>query len=437
MGNFDERSWREALEKAKEQAFTNRYYDTDEERAGEDYMQDEYREYAQSGNSVEIPEGAFEGKENKKPGKSVGKKIASLILIVAIAFGSGYGGAALATNNWGISGESIKIETSSNMSTGEAIAAKVTPSVVGIKTTTQEEIETFFGTQIGSESAEGTGFVVDSKGYIVTNSHVVGDGKEASIMVYLANGDKIEGKVLWNDKSLDLAVLKINAKGLVAAELGDSDTVKIGAYAGAIGNPLGLNFERSYSQGVISGLNRNIQVKDDSGNVIKMDGLIQTDASINTGNSGGPLLNDKGQVVAINSAKAKDGEGMGFAIPINTAKPIIEKIKKSGQFERLYMGIAGASVSDLKSSNSEDLIKSKLGVDEGIYVTTVYDNSPAASAGVKVGDIIVSIDDQKMTSINQMIRLLLNYKAGDKVKVKIMRDKKMVEYSVGLTTEVR
>ncbi len=142
------------------------------------------------------------------------------------------------------------------------------------------------------------------------------------------------GTVLWNDRSIDLAIVKIEASNLVAAELGDSEEVKIGAYAVAIGNPLGLAFDRSVTQGVISGLDRSITVSDGRSQ-LTMDGLMQTDASINSGNSGGPLLNSAGQVIGINSAKAQSGEGLGFAIPINTAKPIVDEIKTKGEFKRL------------------------------------------------------------------------------------------------------
>lgn len=372
----------------------------------------------------------------RKKGKYSGK-IVSIILIIAISAGSGYGGAKLSmSRNGGVVNSNIKISTNDNMDVGVAIAKKVTPTVVGIKASTEVEVETFFGTERRSQVSEGTGFIVDTKGYVMTNSHVIGDGKAKEIAVSLADGDEVKGEVLWFDKALDLAIVKINAKNLVAAELGDSQTVTIGAYAGAIGNPLGHTFERSYSQGVISGLNRSIEVKDESGRTTKMDGLIQTDASINQGNSGGPLLNSKGQVIGINSAKAKNSEGMGFAIPINTAKPIIEKIKKDGKFKRSYIGISGQSVSDLSSTNSEEVIKDKLGTDTGVFVVNVYEGSPAEKAGIKEKDIILSINDKKIESINQMIKTLLNYSPGDNVNLRVMRDKKILKFKVGLTQEV-
>ena len=406
---------------ADDRSASDIYYDFDSD-SGQYYVDDEDSEKM---NDVVRKKGKYSG------------KIVSIILIIAISAGSGYGGAKLSmSRNGGGVNSNIKISTNDNMDVGVAIAKKVTPTVVGIKASTEVEVETFFGTERRSQVSEGTGFIVDTKGYVMTNSHVIGDGKAKEIAVSLADGDEVKGEVLWFDKALDLAIVKINAKNLVAAELGDSQTVTIGAYAGAIGNPLGHTFERSYSQGVISGLNRSIEVKDESGRITKMDGLIQTDASINQGNSGGPLLNSKGQVIGINSAKAKNSEGMGFAIPINTAKPIIEKIKKDGKFKRSYIGISGQSVSDLSSTNSEEVIKDKLGTDTGVFVVNVYEGSPAEKAGIKEKDIILSINDKKIESINQMIKTLLNYSPGDNVNLRVMRDKKILKFKVGLTQEV-
>ena len=239
----------------------------------------------------------------------------------------------------------------------------------------------------------GTGVIVDSRGYILTNSHVIDDGGATSITVSLYDGSDVEGTVLWFDPTLDLAVVKIEGDGLslTAAELGDSDELKIGSYAAAIGNPLGLEFERSMSQGIISGLNRTITVSGSSGNAVTMEGLLQTDATINSGNSGGPLLNSRGQVVAINSAKASNGEGMGFAIPINITKPIVESIIATGSFNRPYIGISGVALEEQSRYTSDQLIQ-YFGTDKGIYVASVTANGGAAAAGIQAGDVIVSLN---------------------------------------------
>jgi S1-C subfamily serine protease len=258
---------------------------------------------------------------------------------------------------------------------------------------------------------------------------VVGDGTAETIVVQLSDGREVNGTVLWNDKNIDLAIVKIEATNLKAAELGDSDGVKIGAYAAAIGNPLGLQFERSVTQGVISGLNRSITVSDGESE-INMDGLIQTDASINVGNSGGPLLNSAGQVIGINSAKAQSGEGLGFAIPINTAKPIVDEIKTKGEFKRSYIGIKGGNVADYLQAYPD----AKLGTETGVYVAQIYTDSPAAKAGMKEGDLIVGVEDKKIETMTQLISTLFKYRPGDEVKLSVIRDGQNMTMNVKLTT---
>ena len=279
------------------------------------------------------------------------------------------------------------------------------------------------------QNGVGTGIIVDEKGYILTNSHVVSDGNAEKIVVQLTDGREVDGKVLWNDKSIDLAIVKVEATNLTAAELGNSDDVRIGSYAAAIGNPLGLAFDRSVTQGVISGLNRTITVSDGQSQVT-MDGLIQTDASINSGNSGGPLLNSAGQVIGINSAKAQSGEGLGFAIPINTAKPIVDEIKTKGEFKRSYIGIKGGNVSEYLDAYPE----AKLGTKTGVYVVQIYTDSPAAEAGMKEGDIIVGLDDKKIETMTQLISTLFQYRPGDSVKLSVMRDSREMSFNVKLTS---
>lgn len=407
-----------------------------------DIREEEFGEELETENRVEHTESEIVENQQtvgakeapNKTGKKNGRKVVAVVLVVLLSAGAGFGGGIAAMyygqGILGLSaGNEITINPDDNINTGEAIAAKVLPSVVGISTSKEVTYQSFFGEQKGTQSGVGTGIIVDEKGYILTNSHVVGDGSSETIVVQLNDGREVSGSVLWNDKSIDLAIVKIEANNLTAAELGNSDDVKIGAYAAAIGNPLGMAFERSITQGVISGLNRSITVTDGQSQ-LTMDGLMQTDASINAGNSGGPLLNSAGQVIGINSAKAQSGEGLGFAIPINIAKPIVDEIKTKGEFKRSYIGIKGGNVADYLKSYPD----AKLGTETGVYVVQIYTDSPAAKAGLKEGDVIASVEDQKVETMTQLISTLFKYRPGDTVKLSVIRDTKTITYDVTLTT---
>ena len=374
-----------------------------------------------------------------KQGMGAGKKIAICALGVVVAFGAGFGGAIAAISvtggSTGITGsnQNVTITPADTVSTGEAVAAKVLPSVVGISTTKEVRSQTWMGTYVQEmPDGVGTGVIVDEKGYILTNSHVVSDGQAKNITVSLADGREVEGSVLWNDSTLDLAIVKIEAGGLEAAELGDSDTVRIGAYAAAIGNPLGLTFDRTVTQGGISGLNRTITVANNNGTTTTMEGLIQTDAAINSGNSGGPLLNSEGQVIGINTARASAGEGMGFAIPINVAKTIVEEVRETGTYKKAYIGISGTDV-ETASVYYQFSPKEELGTETGAYIVQIYTNSPAAQVGIREGDVIIGLDDKEITSMSELTKELYNYKPGDQVRLTIMRDKKEIKLDVTLT----
>lgn len=373
------------------------------------------------------------GEKNKKP---LQKKAVAVILIVVLSAGVGFGGGLLGNYvgdqvfDGGGSSSSININPNDELNTAEVIATKVMPSVVGISTQTKVTQSTWYGgLQTGIAEGVGTGIIVDENGYIITNSHVVQDGQADTITVQLSDGKETQGKVLWCDSTLDLAIVKVEEKGLTAAELGNSDDVNIGAYAVAIGNPLGLEFQRSLTQGVISGLDRTITVSDGQ-NQMQMDGLIQTDASINSGNSGGPLLNSKGQVIGINSAKvsSSEAEGLGFAIPINTAKPIIEEIKEKGEFTRAYIGISGISVETILKSYPD----TDLGTDAGVYVAEVTQGGGAQAAGIQKEDIITALDDIQIDSMSRLNAKLINYRPGDQVTLTVLRDKKEMKVTVTL-----
>ena len=299
-----------------------------------------------------------------------------------------------------------------------AVSDKAMPSVVGITTTTIST-DNIFAIPTQSEGV-GTGVIVDSKGYILTNSHVVSDGQAVDVKVLFNDGSTTQGKVLWNDAKLDLAVVKVDKTGLTAAELGDSDQVRVGDIAIAIGNPLGLEFQKSVTQGIISGLDRTIQTENET-----MTGLMQTDASINPGNSGGPLLNEKGQVVGINSAKVSSAEGIGFSIPINTAKPIIEEVIKTGNFEKVTLGIKGIDVTTFEASTGTNLA-----ADEGVYIAEVVDNTPAQKSGIQGGDVIVKVGDDETPTMTDLNKALYKYKSGQSTKVVINRGGKEITVNV-------
>lgn len=303
----------------------------------------------------------------------------------------------------------------------QAVTEKAMPSVVGI-TTTVMSTDNMFSIPTESEGV-GTGIVVDSNGYILTNSHVISDGEAKSVNVLFNDGSSTDGQVLWHDSQLDLAIVKVNKTGLTPAELGDSDKVSIGDIAVAIGNPLGLELQRTVTQGIISGLDRTIKTESAT-----MTGLIQTDASINSGNSGGPLLNEKGQVIGINTAKTSEGESLGFAIPINQAKEIIESVIKDGTYEKVTLGIKGYDASTYAAYAQSQ--GKTVSTDEGVMVAEVVNNSAAEKAGIKAGDVIVKLGDTKLTSMSDLTKCLYEYKSGDKATIVVNRDGKEVKLNV-------
>lgn len=299
-----------------------------------------------------------------------------------------------------------------------AVTTKAMPSVVGITTVTIDTNNIFAIPQ--QAQGVGTGFIVDSKGYILTNSHVVSDGEAIEVNVLFNDGTTEKGKVLWSDYQLDLAIVKVNKKDLTACSLGNSDDVRVGDISIAIGNPLGLEFQKSVTQGIISGLDRNIQTEK-----TLMTGLMQTDASINPGNSGGPLLNSEGEVVAINTAKASKAEGLGFAIPINIAKPIIKQIIQTGAFEKLVLGV---KIVDVKMF--EAIAEVNLDADEGIYVLEVVSNSPAGKSDIDPGDVIIQVGDIPIKTTSDLNKALYSYKKGDTAKIKLNRSGKLLDVDV-------
>lgn len=307
------------------------------------------------------------------------------------------------------------IEIRENESMESVVVKKSIDSVVGINTVSKVTRQSFFGPQSGYVEGIGSGSIVSEDGYIVTNSHVVNDGEAREINVLFNNGETAPAELVWNDASLDLAIIKVASdnENLKAIDIGDSDEIGVGDRVVAIGNPLGFELQSTVTSGIISGLNRSVSFNTG----VQMDGLMQTDAAINSGNSGGALLNSKGELIGINTAKAGNSDGIGFAIPINSVKPVIDKIRENGKFNSVYLGITGQSLDYLRHLNYiEDKVKAK----SGIYVVSVItEDSP-----IKEGDVITSIDGKKLEDMTALKKILLGYSIGDTAELTIERDGK-------------
>ena len=309
------------------------------------------------------------------------------------------------------------IEISDNPSMESVVVKKSIDSVVGITTVSKVVQQTMWGPQSRYAEGIGSGSIVSKDGYIITNSHVVSDGDANEINVLFSDGSTSKAELVWNDATLDLAIVKVKKDNLPAIELGDSDKMGVGDRVVAIGNPLGLQLQSTVTSGIISGLNRSVSFNTGA----QMDGLMQTDAAINAGNSGGALLNSKGQQIGINTAKAGNSDGIGFAIPINIVKPIIEQIKQSGEYHSVYLGITGQSLDYFLQFPQVNL--GDLEGKEGVLVTSVFDESDV----LKKGDLITAIDGKKVTDMISLRKNLLSYKVGDKAKITVLRDGKSMD----------
>ena len=319
------------------------------------------------------------------------------------------------------------IEIKDNASMESVVVKKSIDSVVGINTVSKIVQQSFFGPQSGYVEGIGSGSIVSKDGYIVTNSHVVSDGDAKEINVLFNNGDTAPAELVWNDSSLDLAIIKVdsNNKNLKAIDIGDSDEMGVGDRVVAIGNPLGFQLQSTVTSGIISGLNRSVAFNTG----VQMDGLMQTDAAINAGNSGGALLNSKGELIGINTAKAGNSDGIGFAIPINTVKPVIDTIRKKGKFDSVYLGITGQSIDYLKQMSY--LRDKDLGTDHGIYVVSVFSDDDS----IKKGDIITAIDGKEVKDMSGLRKILLGYAVGDSAEISLVRDGKQMKVDFKFTLD--
>ena len=375
---------------------------------------------------------SYKPKKESKFGKNILVPFISGIvgasLVVSVCFGVPSiknkllpSGSALKINETSSNPTYVNISDYSNIST--TVAEKALPSVVGIKVTYR--ISSIFGT--GTGDATGSGIIITEDGYILTNNHVVASSsnsyyaiQEATGIVVKLYGDDTEytATVVGTDPYTDLAVIKIDKTGLTPATLGNSDNVKTGEFVMAVGNPLGMDY--SVTAGIVSAVNREVEADGTTYTAI------QTDAAINSGNSGGALVNANGEVIGINTLKlAGSGiEGVGFAIPISQTTKIVDQLMKNSSVIRPFIGITGSSV--------DSTVSEKYGIPKGVYVEDVSEDSPAEKAGIKKGDIITKIEGKDVSSIAELNRIKYNYDIGDTVKLTVVRQTQELEISVTL-----
>ncbi len=276
-----------------------------------------------------------------------------------------------------------------------------------------------------SKMGLGTGVIVSENGYILTNEHVSGS-KYSNCYVTLNTGNTYNGNVVWSESNLDLAIVKINVKNLNYAKLGNSDKINAGEAVYAIGNPIGFEFQRTVTAGIISAINRTVRIEEKD-RVSYMDDLIQTDATINLGNSGGPLINIDGEVIGINTVKITSAEGIGFAVPINPVKEVVNQYIKNGKFEEASIGIFAY---DKNVIPYIDLSKK---IAKGIYVAQVIKNSPAYKSGLREEDIILKIDNKELEKMCDLRCYIYTKKPGEQVELTILRDNIEMKVNVKLT----
>ena len=314
--------------------------------------------------------------------------------------------------------------------TSISVTQKVKPSIVGINV--EYSVNSIFNMGSSAAKAEGSGVIISTDGYILTNNHVVNSTsssayydieKASKVTVKLYNDDtEYEAKIIGTDEQTDLAVIKIDKNDLTAAELGNSDTVQVGEFCMAIGNSLGLG--DSVTSGIVSAVNRTVTTTDNTTYT-----AIQTDAAINSGNSGGALVNSKGQVIGINTLKISGTgiEGVGFAIPINSTKSISEQLIQYNKVKRPYIGISASAI-DESTAKRYNLVV-------GVYIHSVESFSAAEKAGLKAGDVITEIDGTKVTNMDELNNVKNKKQIGDTVKLKIYREGKEKEISLILQAQ--
>ena len=392
--------------------------------------------------------------EEKKPNKfksNVVIPFLSGIIGCSVVIGTCFGVPAIKQKIVGTTSNPISSLTTSDQSAGTvdfvslskysdtAVYAsnKILPSIVGIDVTYNVTTSSMFGMFGGSgapstseASASGSGIVISEDGYILTNNHVVDSASQStyydiseatSVKVKLFNDEtEYEAKIVGKDSQTDLAVLKIEKDGLTAAEFADSDKVKVGEFAMAVGNPLSLG--TTITCGVVSAINREVSDTEDGSTFV----CIQTDAAINSGNSGGALVNSEGKVIGVNTLKVSSTgvEGIGFAIPINSTVSITSDLINYSKVKRPFIGISGRDL-DAETAKKYNLV-------EGVYVVSVEEFSAAEKAGIKPEDVVIAIDGQTIKTMDELNKIKNTHKIGDKVTLKIVRDGKEKEISLVL-----
>ena len=335
------------------------------------------------------------------------------------------------SQNSQVSGLVDQVSLSNYSDTAVYAANKILPSIVGIKIeyNVTSMFSIFGGVQNSSATATGSGIIISEDGYILTNNHVVSSSESESyyqvseatkITVSLFNDDtEYEAKIVGTDSETDLAVIKIEKTGLTKAEFADSDSIKVGEFAMAAGSPLGL--QSTITCGVVSAVNR--EVTDTDGKTYT---LIQTDAAINAGNSGGALVNSEGKVIGVNTLKltGDDVEGMGFAIPINSTTDITSQLIQYSKVRRPYIGITGMEL-DKETAEKNKLV-------EGIYVKDVETFSAAEKGGIKIGDVIIQADGKAVKTMDELNEIKNSHNIGDEMKLKVNRDGKELELTITL-----
>ena len=381
-------------------------------------------------------------------GRSVLVPFASGVLGCALVIGTCFGVPSIKTNLLGIdsttsttnntnseaSGYVSQTSLSNYSDTSIYAANKILPSIVGIKVeyNVNSALTMFGQSQTSTGTATGSGIIISEDGYILTNNHIVSTSSDNSyyevseatkVTVTLFNDEtEYEAKIVGTDEQTDLAVIKIEKTGLTKAEFADSDNVKVGEFAMAVGNPLGM--ESTITCGVVSAVNR--KVTDSDGKTYT---LIQTDAAINAGNSGGALVNSQGQVIGINTLKLEGTgiEGMGFAIPINSTTDISSQLIQYSKVKRPYIGITGMDL-DEKTAKANNLVV-------GVYVKAIDDFSAAEKAGLKIGDVIIEADGQKITTMDELTEIKNKHQIGDEMKIKVNRNGEEKELTLTLAEQ--
>ena len=319
-------------------------------------------------------------------------------------------------------GEAIRLQTEETKIPNIANTIEdVSKCIVGISKI-KNNSDYIFETESAKKLSLGTGTIISENGYILTNWHLAGD-KYSSCYVTLEDGTILNGNTVWAEEDLDLAIVKIRANGLRFLTLGNSDEMKLGQSVYAIGNPIGVEFQRTVTSGIISGLNRTIKIVENDKQSY-MEDLIQTDASINIGNSGGPLINLDGEVIGINTVKIEAAEGIGFAVPINIIKPIIESFLTTGDFEEGYLGIFAYDKEAVKYLNND------VELENGIYVVKIMLDGPLAKTNLKAGDIITKIDGNNLNKMSELREYIYKKRAGDEVTLTYLRNNK--EYTINI-----